>query len=337
MDFTIHQIAAELKRFRKADRVRLRLLALYKLASGEKAQRIALELGVVPETVGRWKEKFVSGGGAALADRPRPGRPRTVWLRGKLAEKVISFRKTLGWGAETIAAHLKAEDGIEVPRHRIEALLKAQGLIKQKRKKEKKRLHTRKVKVLVPGAHTQLDVCYVFENRRAEPRYLYNFVDHASRWSFKRIYNSRSVTETREFMRELLERCPFSISRLQTDNGTEFTNRLNGGGEHFLDRFCKENGIRLVHIPPGEKELQGLVERHHRIDREQFFDQLPLVDLATANRYLDNYLRFRNGRRRFKAIGWRTPEEYLHDFVVRHLALILLSQKMQAADPELAA
>lgn len=337
MEFTIQQISGELKRFRKADVVRLRLLALYKIACGQKLGRVALELGVRPETIYRWKKKFISGGGDALMDRPRSGRPRTVWLRGVLAEKVLEFRQAFGWGAETIAAHLEKEDGIVVPRHRIESLLRSKGLIRRKRRKEKKRLHVRKVKVLVPGAHTQLDVCYVFEKRKNEPRYLFNFVDHASRWSFKRIYNSRGVMETRDFMRELLKHCPFPILRLQTDNGVEFTNRLNGGGEHFLDRFCKEHGIRLVQIPPGEKELQGLVERHHRIDREQFFNNLPLIDLATANRYLDNYMLFRNGRRRFKALSWRTPEEYLRDFVAGHIAILLLMKKKTKADWSIAA
>ena len=41
-------------------------------------QRVAAELGVTPQVVGRWRARFAAGRLAALADRPRPGGPRTV-------------------------------------------------------------------------------------------------------------------------------------------------------------------------------------------------------------------------------------------------------------------
>ena len=48
--------------------------------------------------------------------------------------------------------------------------------------------------------------------------YVYNFIDHASNWSFKRAYSKISVKNTEDFMRHLLKSVPFKIERLQTDN-----------------------------------------------------------------------------------------------------------------------
>lgn len=60
---------------RQVERARIVLRA----ADGLQNQAIAAELGITPEKVARWRERFLNGGLAALAkDAPRPGRPRTV-------------------------------------------------------------------------------------------------------------------------------------------------------------------------------------------------------------------------------------------------------------------
>jgi FixJ family two-component response regulator len=44
-------------------------------AGGEPNRRIAAGLGVVPNTVCKWRKRFAEQGLAGLADRPRSGRP----------------------------------------------------------------------------------------------------------------------------------------------------------------------------------------------------------------------------------------------------------------------
>ncbi len=47
------------------------------VADGIPLDRIARHLGVRPNVVRTWADRYRAGGLAALPDRPRPGRPRT--------------------------------------------------------------------------------------------------------------------------------------------------------------------------------------------------------------------------------------------------------------------
>ena len=118
-------------------------------------------------------------------------------------------------------------------------------------------------------------------------------------------------------MRWVLAAAPFTITRLQSDNGVEFTNKylttLDDPKTHALDELCKTNGIRHVLIPPGEKELQGLVERSHRQDDEELFHRITPLTLEAFNKTLLDHCEWRNGRRRRKALGWKTSDEFLKE------------------------
>ena len=314
MSFTITGIENDLKLYRSEKLVRERLFCLRKLALGSTVKSVALEDGMTERTLQRWKAQYVSKGVLGLVQQPRSGRPRKKWLRGKAVSRVLQLRKKYGWGAEVIQAHLKKIFGIETSIYRINELLRKKGLIK-KAKRKKKNKHTKKVKIFNPGKHTQMDVRHLDERKDAEKRYVYNFVDHASKWTFKRVYDSYGPSETKDFMLRLLNLCPFSILRLQTDNGIEFTNRFLGSKEHVLERLCKERGINLKFIPPGEKELQGLVEGHHRIDKDEFFTRIGKQSVEETNRLLQEHLEFRNNVRGFKTNNWMSPNEYLSEYV----------------------
>ena len=47
------------------------------VADGVPLDRVAREVGVRPNVVRTWADRYRVGGLAALQDRPRPGRPRT--------------------------------------------------------------------------------------------------------------------------------------------------------------------------------------------------------------------------------------------------------------------
>ena len=62
---------------------RARIVVL--VADGLPLDRVAREVGVRPNVVRIWADRYREGGLAALQDRPRPGRPRTFPPRGGLA------------------------------------------------------------------------------------------------------------------------------------------------------------------------------------------------------------------------------------------------------------
>jgi transposase len=47
-------------------------------AAGKSNKEVAAELGIWPQTVGKWRNRFVARGMEGLVDEPRPGGPRTI-------------------------------------------------------------------------------------------------------------------------------------------------------------------------------------------------------------------------------------------------------------------
>ena len=184
--------------------------------------------------------------------------------------------------------------------------------------------------------HTQEDVEYqLYLLGNHEKSYVYNFIDHASNWSFKYAYSAYNPQNTEDFMNRLIAECPFDISRLQTDNGVEFTFKYTSVTsdklvEHPLDTFCKAHGIAHKLVPPGEKELQGLVERSHRQDDQELFSRINPNHLEEFNKYLAEYCVWRNESRRFKKLNWKTPNQWLENYVVCTLLTILINRPRKA-------
>lgn len=71
-----------------------------------------------------------------------------------------------------------------------------------------------------------------------------------------------------------MKRFPYAIECVQTDNGFEFTNRLNAqcsNKETLFERTLRELGIRHKLIKPFTPRHNGKVERSHRKDNEYFY------------------------------------------------------------------
>lgn len=328
MDLKLEVLRKEVNRFRsKSVRITERLLALIELVKYREKwprlgdsdyEKIGCRFEISGRTLRRWEKAYRLGGVRAIVPKRAPGRkPKSI--RGIIASKITQWRKNYNWGAEVISAHLEYECGVWISQYRINRFLRRKGLLKRKREYQRRKKHTRVVKVLHLGHHTQVDVKYLpwaFGNGRKG--YQYSFVDHASKWRFKRAYESYGSSETRQFIEELLRVVPFAIKRLQTDNGTEFTNKyishLDHPKKHILDEICERNGIRHVLIPPGEKELQGLVERGHRQDEQELFHRIRPESADELNCILQAHCEWANSKRRRKALNWKTSDEFIFEY-----------------------
>jgi transposase len=325
VDLKVAVLRREVKLFWKENpRLVGRLLALIDLAkvierhmgvTESDREQVAVRNEISLRTLYRWESAYLKGGCEALAPRSSSGRPPKP-IRGWTAKRIREYRKLYGWGPEVIQAHLKLDHKISVTEHAIYTFLKAKGLTGRKKASPKKSKHTKTVRVETPGHHTQIDVKHL-PRLLPNPKkcYVYNFVDHASKWAYKRAYDSYGPFETRDFMRRVLAAAPFSIARSQSDNGIEFTYKFVTNADqprkHAMDEICEANGIRHVLIPPGEKELQGLVERSHRQDDEELYHRIKPKTLADFNQVLEAHCRWRNESRRRKSLGWISSNQFL--------------------------
>ncbi len=109
-----------------------------------------------------------------------------------------------------------------------------------------------------------------------------------------------------QFLDYLLERFPFAIESIQTDNGAEFQ---TGFHWHVLDR-----GMRHVYIRPATPRLNGKVERSHRTDSEEFYRLLEGVVIDDTQLFQDKLREwedFYNFHRPHGGLGGQTPYERL--------------------------
>lgn len=302
---------------------------------GKKLRVLALchGLEISERTLFRWRRAYILNGIVGLTRRRAPGKKAVPLTSGQkfLIEKM---RRDYRWGAEVMQAHLLRDHSEELTKYRIERYLSQSGLrdrypcTTKKRRQKGKKQHTKIVKIFNPGEHTQMDTKHqphLLENKTK--CYVFNFIDHASNWSYKRAYASLSPKSTMDFMNRLKKKCPFKIERLQTDNGTEYTYRFykryaDIEKPHPLEVFCEKEGIKHKLIPPGEKELQGLVERSHRQDDQELFSRIKPLEIEAFNRSLEEYCEERNKGRRFKKLGWRTPDEWLWEYQVVSMAFM---------------
>jgi transposase len=328
MDFKLSRIRAEAKRFSYTnDRARIRFLALIELCKRSDEdfnqlkevdyESVGARFKCSGRSVQRWLGRYLCDGPQGLIARKAPGRKPTP-LRGHSAKLILDYRQRFQWGAQLIHVHLKAEHGISIGVSRIQEYLRKKGLLRR-RKSLKRKKHTRKVVVRIPGAHTQIDVKYFPRRSTGEPQlYVYNFRDHATRWTYKRAYASIGAWETVDFFKKVIELFPGKIWSVQTDNGSEFTNRylshIDAPKEHPLDRLCREHGIRHRLIPVGEKELQGLVERSHREDDEELYHRIRPRTAEQLNTLLEPHCEWANRVRRRAALAWQTAAERMEHF-----------------------
>ena len=79
-----------------------------------------------------------------------------------------------------------------------------------------------------PGHKIQIDVKYVPSYCVTDGKryYQYTAVDECSRWTYREMYEEHSTYSSRDFLEKFIMYAPFPVREVQTDNGTEFTNRL---------------------------------------------------------------------------------------------------------------
>ena len=156
----------------------------------------------------------------------------------------------------------------------------------------------------MPGHAVQVDVKFIAPLASTSRKKYYQFtaIDDCTRLRVLRIYDRLNQKTAIQFVDYLLDKLPFRVEAIQTDNGSEFQSAFHW---HLADR-----GIRHIYIKPATPRLNGKVERSHRIDAEEFYRQLKGVvidDTALFNDKLHEWEDFYNYHRPHGASAARPP------------------------------
>ena len=131
-----------------------------------------------------------------------------------------------------------------------------------------------------PGERVQIDVKYVpaksltKEVKEKEGRYYqYTAIDEYTRQRVLWASKEHSTYASTEFLKIIKKKFKYKIECIQTDNGSEFTNRLTTYRDKktLFEKALEEAGIRHKLIKPKTPRHNGKVERSHRKDQERFY------------------------------------------------------------------
>lgn len=198
---------------------------------------------------------------------------------------------------------------------RVVARLKALKPQKKKRKRKSKPYK----RAEYPGQKIQLDVKFVPSYCVIDGKkyYQYTAVDECTRWTFREMYDEHSTYSSKQFLERLVEKAPFAIREIQTDNGMEFTNRLIVTKSKHLTLFealLIEMGIIYHRIQIATPRHNGKVERQHRIDEERFYKGMKMYSLEDGRKQLAVYQRKSNNYIK-TCLGMKSPNQVLNMYL----------------------
>ena len=175
-----------------------------------------------------------------------------------------------------------------------------------------------------PGERVQIDVKYVpLKNLTKEVKekdgryYQYTAIDEYTRKRVLWASKEQSTSASTEFIKEIIRKFPFKIECIQTDNGFEFTNRLNWQGtkkKTMFEKKLEELGIRHKLIKPKTPRHNGKVERSHRKDQERFYYNKVFCSFEDFKSRLKYWEKEYNNFP-MKPLNWLSPNEKYIEYI----------------------
>ena len=173
-----------------------------------------------------------------------------------------------------------------------------------------------------PGQRVQIDVkfvpdaCIVGESK-GQKFYQYTAIDEYSRFRYLEAFEEHSSYSSAQFLKHLIEKFPFKIECVQTDNGMEFTKQLGNTKKPtptLFERTLEQCGIRHKLIAPYTPRHNGKVERSHRKDNEYFYATHSFYSFEDFKKQLSVHNRKYNNFP-MRPLGWKSPKEVLNHFL----------------------
>lgn len=266
----------------------------------------------------RWKRAYETFGEKGLEAKSTSPKTQPHETPIRIKEEVISLRVKTRLCAKKLHWRLIKEKQLHVPVSTIGKILKQRGFTRKYRKKKIKYMYVKAKRK--PGELMEIDVKHVPSGILGKKYYQYTAIDTASRWRYLKVYEDESTYNSIRFLRAVIQRFPYPISAIKTDNHSTFTNYYTGTNKrsdmtvkriHGLDMFCRKNNIIHYLIDPGKPAQNGTVERSHREDEEKFYQRMVVRNITDLKRKIQKWNHYYNNLEHCSLDG-KTPNEVLY-------------------------
>ena len=285
---------------------------MVKYAQNHSITETAIRYGVSRKTVYKWLKRY-DGTLASLEDHSHRPKSSPQKHTEEEIKKIKRRVKKYKWKDLLLAyQELVEKDGYTRSYGGFKRIVSKLREEKLRRKKQKRKAKPYR-RAEYPGEKVQIDVKFVPSYCVADGKkyYQYTAVDECSRWTFREMYEEHSTYSSKDFLEKLIRKSPFPIREVQTDNGTEFTNRLIVVKSKHLTLFEEalvEMGIIYHRIQIATPRHNGKVERQHRIDEERFYKGMRMYNLEDGRKQLRIYQKKSNTYIK-TCLGFRSPNE----------------------------
>lgn len=220
-------------------------------------------------------------------------------------------------GSEALADRLQYENNITIHPVTVYRILKRNNIrytnhYLATKKRWKKQLFCHQI----PGQELQMDTKYPFGYKQG--KVIYTIIDDASRWAFAWSYTTANADNTVDFVKKVIDRAPFQIQKIRTDQGTEFVNRK-------LAAMLEEQQISYRKNTPYCPEENGKIERFHgTLSQKAFRYGFPPSQTLDQMQYrLSLFLYYYNYQKKHRGLGMdgKTPMERLEELASVNLSL----------------
>ena len=235
---------------------------------------------------------------------------------------VLSLRETLYLPLDDLLYITKQYINSEVSRSGIARLLKRHGMSKLADvipvSDEEATPPKKTFKSYEPG-FLHIDIKYLPQMAdESSRRYLFVAIDRATRWVFLHTYADMSGANSVDFLRRLKLASPIKITKILTDNGSQFTDRFTTkskkpSGRHAFDVACASMTVEHRLAPPRHPQTNGMVERFNgRIS--ELIRQTHFASASELEATLQNYWKLYNHHIPQRAIDGKTPIQALKEW-----------------------
>ncbi|MFJ5026164.1 helix-turn-helix domain-containing protein [Streptomyces goshikiensis] len=226
--------------------------------------------GITRNCFYKWQRRYEDEGIEGLRDRSSKPHLCPHATEADVVNKIVYLRRHYHFGPMKIRMYLKRYHDIDIACSAVYRVLKKLGtnrLPTSQRYKRHDKRYTRYEKKL-PGNRVQIDVKFIEpvglpeqappsapvtgslpKRRRRAKCYQFTAIDDCTRLRVLRIYPRCNQKTAVQFLDYVLERLPFRVEVIQTDNGAEFQSAFHW---HVLDK-----GIAHTYIKPASPQRQG--------------------------------------------------------------------------------
>jgi transposase-like protein len=146
--------------------------------------------------------------------------------------------------------------------------------------------------------------------------YLFCAIDRTSKFTVTKLYSKQTIENSIQFLREVIELCPYKIHTILTDNGAQFTyelllKHLRPKAFHPFDLLCKKHAIKHRLTKFRHPWTNGQVERMNRTIKDATTKTYHYNNINQFEKHLQEFILAYNFAKKLKSLNFKTPFEFL--------------------------